>query len=253
MATRQEFANAMIEVYKNHGVYIGTANGEPTLSIAGKFFEMEKAYGRRDSSGNPLWWSDTARDYEYLAKCYRNNYDMSKSLAGDCSGIIVGILRKLGVIKPTEDYRAKDFQKISEPVHIKNLIIGDLVFDKATNAGHVGTYTGNGMVVDSRGRDVGVVYRSIDDYAWAVGGRLPWLTDDIPPLTRNLYYRSGDLMQGEDVKQCQERLIIKGFDPGEPDGVFGNHTKNAVVGFQARYSLEMDGIVGQKTWAKLWE
>jgi hypothetical protein len=27
MATRQQFCDAMEEVYKNHGVYIGTANG----------------------------------------------------------------------------------------------------------------------------------------------------------------------------------------------------------------------------------
>ena len=30
MATRQEFCDAMIDVYKDYGVYIGTGNGEPT-------------------------------------------------------------------------------------------------------------------------------------------------------------------------------------------------------------------------------
>ena len=79
MATRKQFCDEMEEVYRNHGMYVGTGNGELTLSVAGKFFEMEKNYGRRDSDGKPLLYTDTARDYEYLGKCYRKKWDMTKS------------------------------------------------------------------------------------------------------------------------------------------------------------------------------
>ena len=251
MATVQDFVNALEEVYRNHGVYIGTANGERTLDIAGNFFEMEKKYGRRDSSGNPLWYSDTARDYEYLGKCYRNKYDMSKSRAGDCSGIIVGVLRDLGVIGPKDDYRAKDFQKNSTKISLVDLQAGDFVFDKESDAGHIGTYVGDGYVIDSRGRDVGVVKRPLNDYKWKAAGRPKFFADVIPPLRRNLKYIEGNLMKGEDVRQCQEQLIKKGYDPGPTDGIFGLKTKDAVIWFQTAAGLEIDGVVGQNTWTKL--
>jgi len=255
MATRRDFADAMIEVYRNHGVYIGTGNGERTLDVAGKFFEMEKNYGRRDKDGNPLWYTDTARDYEYLAKCYRKEWDMSKSKAGDCSGIAVGELRALGIIPKTADYSCRTFIKKCTEVPLSELRASDLVFNKKEEPSHMGVFDGE-MVVESKGRDDGVVRRPVSDGPWVIGGRLPneWFDDDpIPPLTRNLYYREGDLMRGEDVRQCQERLIVKGYNPGTPDGVYGKKSRDAVILFQRANGLEADGIVGQKTWGKLWE
>lgn len=252
MATTIDFINAMEEVYKNHGVYIGTANGELTLSLTiGQIFKMEENYGRRDKDGNPLWYADAGRDLEYLAKCRRNKYDMDKSRAGDCSGIIVGVLRDLGVIKPTADYNAKTFQKLAAAVPLSALKPGDLVFDKTSEAGHVGVYIGDGKVIESRGRDYGVVKRPTAEGGWKAAGRLSWFSDVVPPLTRNLKYIEGDLMKGEDVKQCQEQLLRKGYTPGTPDGVFGIKTKNAVIAFQKDNKLEVDGVVGQNTWKAL--
>ena len=250
MATRKEFCDAMNEVYKNHGVYIGTANGEYTESLTiGKIHQMEKNYGRPDPD------NDTKRDLKYIASCYEKHYDMSKSRAGDCSGIIVGVMRDLKIIKPTSDYSAKMFQKEAIPVDIEDLQAGDLVFNKLSDASHVGVYVGDGMVVESQGRDVGVTKRKTSEGGWIVGGRLDWFDDsgDIPPLTRNLYYREGDLMRGEDVRMCQEQLTSAGYGCGSIDGVFGKKTKVAVQAFQLENDLDPDGVVGQKTWAKLWE
>lgn len=42
-------------------------------------------------------------------------------------------------------------------------------------------------------------------------------------------------------------------DPGEPDGIFGRHTKEAVRAFQRAYDLTPDGIAGPRTHAKLRE
>ncbi len=58
-------------------------------------------------------------------------------------------------------------------------------------------------------------------------------------------------MEGEDVRTVQERLSMLGYSPGDADGVYGPTTEEAVKRFQANNSLEVDGIVGQQTWNRL--
>lgn len=53
------------------------------------------------------------------------------------------------------------------------------------------------------------------------------------------------------VKQIQQALKNKGFDPGEIDGIWGRNTIAAVMQFQQRQGFEVDGIVGPKTSAAL--
>lgn len=80
----------------------------------------------------------------------------------------------------------------------------------------------------------------------------------IPELTRNLKLTS-PMMRGDDVRQAQERLEKHLAQPGRIDGVFGNSTKEAVIRFQqarkneGRDIGEVDGVIGPKTWAILWE
>jgi peptidoglycan hydrolase-like protein with peptidoglycan-binding domain len=68
--------------------------------------------------------------------------------------------------------------------------------------------------------------------------------------------------KGAAVKKLQNLLIGVGYDPGAADGIFGAQTETAVKEFQANYvlvseedqaeyHLEIDGIVGPKTWAAL--
>ena len=247
MATRQAFCLALNTVWQNHGMYVGTANGERTLDIAGKFFEMEKNYGRRDKEGNPLWYVDAARDYEYLAKCYRKKWDMTKSRVGDCSGIIVGVMRDLGIIKPTADYSVKMFQKKAKAIPLTNLQPADLVFNKTSDASHVGTYVGDGMVIESKGRDEGVVKRKVSEGNWVVGGRLDWFDDEVTVLTRVLKYVPDNLMRGDDVKAVQTELNKRKFNCGTPDGAFGKNTESAVKKFQESKKLTADGKVGKDT------
>ena len=80
----------------------------------------------------------------------------------------------------------------------------------------------------------------------------------VPELTRNLKLTS-PMMRGDDVRQAQERLEKHLAQPGRIDGVFGNSTKEAVIRFQqarkneGRDIGEVDGVIGPKTWAILWE
>jgi peptidoglycan hydrolase-like protein with peptidoglycan-binding domain len=53
--------------------------------------------------------------------------------------------------------------------------------------------------------------------------------------------------RGEMVKLLQEWLLIAGYDPGEPDGVYGDLTADAVSEFQIAADLTVDGKVGPNT------
>jgi uncharacterized lipoprotein YddW (UPF0748 family) len=56
---------------------------------------------------------------------------------------------------------------------------------------------------------------------------------------------------GEDVKEIQQKLKEKNFDPGVTDGRFGSLTKVAIKKFQQQNGLEVDGVVGSLTYMKL--
>jgi peptidoglycan hydrolase-like protein with peptidoglycan-binding domain len=57
--------------------------------------------------------------------------------------------------------------------------------------------------------------------------------------------------QGPAVKRLQQLLDKRGISPGPLDGLFGPKTERAVRAFQRRAGLEVDGVVGEKTWTKL--
>ncbi len=56
---------------------------------------------------------------------------------------------------------------------------------------------------------------------------------------------------GAKVKELQQRLKEKGFNPGGFDGTFGPGTKAALVAFQKSKGLQADGVAGAKTLAAL--
>lgn len=70
---------------------------------------------------------------------------------------------------------------------------------------------------------------------------------ELPPLKRIL--RKGT--QGEDVKALQRVLNAQGFNIGEVDGDFGDQTKDALIKFQTKAGLTIDGEVGPQTWKAL--
>lgn len=251
MATRKEYCKVINDAYENHGVYIGTGNGELTESLTvGKIHKMEQVYSGVGNEAD----RNTKRDLAFIGKCYENGYDMSKSIAADCSGLETYGFRKVGIFKNNEDYAARQYQANSKPVKLDELIEGDFVFNKLSESTHMATYVGDGMCVESRGRDYGIVKRKVSAGGWTIGGRVDWFEEEIPPLTRNLKYIKGDRMTGEDVRQCKEQLCARGYLKSKyVDNIFGKHTDTAVRKFQEDNGLTVDGIVGQKTWKALWE
>ena len=58
--------------------------------------------------------------------------------------------------------------------------------------------------------------------------------------------------RGPSVEELQHRLNAAGADPTlDVDGMFGEHTRGAVMMFQQSHGLVADGIVGPLTWAAL--
>lgn len=49
------------------------------------------------------------------------------------------------------------------------------------------------------------------------------------------------------IRELQRALATAGFEPGSPDGIFGQSTEGAVVAFQQANGLPVDGIVGPET------
>ena len=66
----------------------------------------------------------------------------------------------------------------------------------------------------------------------------------------NSYLKSGS--RGSEVSKLQTTLNNKGFSAGKVDGIFGNMTRNAVIGFQRSNGLTQDGIAGPITQTKLY-
>jgi peptidoglycan hydrolase-like protein with peptidoglycan-binding domain len=61
---------------------------------------------------------------------------------------------------------------------------------------------------------------------------------------------------GEKVLQMQEQLnriaeVYTSIPQIAEDGIFGENTKKAVEKFQSTFGLQVDGVVGFKTWYKI--
>lgn len=59
------------------------------------------------------------------------------------------------------------------------------------------------------------------------------------------------MMNGDDVREAQQRLQDLNYSVGSVDGWFGSNTDSAVRSFQSKNGLPVDGIIGANTWNTL--
>jgi hypothetical protein len=72
-----------------------------------------------------------------------------------------------------------------------------------------------------------------------------------PPFTRTLS-RQDPPIAGPDVLAAQQRLLALGYTQvGLADGIFGPNTEAALRAFQTLNQLEVDGILGPRSWEQL--
>lgn len=188
----------------------------------------------------------------------------SNTFCFDCSGLVKGVLwgftgngnlltggasycthgvpdlNAAGLIKECKDVATLS-QRDPEP--------GELLYMR----GHCGVYVGGGNVVECTPKwKNGVQVTKLSARKWEKHGFLPWVEyyDHTPQTIPAASLRLGS--KGVRVDQLQNCLNALGADL-KVDAIFGAKTRDAVMDFQRRMSIRVDGIYGPQTKAKMME
>ena len=88
-------------------------------------------------------------------------YACASEQACDCSGLVVYCYAQMGIDLPHSSY---SLCNVGEEVAIEDIRPGDIICwdNQGGSCGHVGIYIGDGMMVDARGENEGVIYGTLD-------------------------------------------------------------------------------------------
>ena len=134
---------------------------------------------------------------EMMLSALQNAASLGERLSGaDCSGAIVGLWRKLGLVAPRFDAIANRLlhEPLSYPVQREDLLPGDLVgFD-----GHIGLYAGAGRVIEWAGGAYGCqLTRLTGRCCWSfTEKRLVKMQKDFELFTRPFFFIDGSVENG---------------------------------------------------------
>lgn len=138
---------------KYHSIYLWSAQGQHVRSLtSGRIRKME-------TSG-----ANAARVFRRIADIMAQGYYTSHTRAFDCSGLICWLLVLCGVESKGFDLTAAGLLKHYNIITITDIVAGDLLYkvDDTGHAYHVGLYLGNGMLIEAKGRDTGVVISTLN-------------------------------------------------------------------------------------------
>lgn len=120
--------------------------------------------------------------------------------------------------------------------------------------GHIVISRGDGSTIEAMGRKWGVTNGVVDGRRWTVGillNEIEYASSPITPFAPVEVIRIGANNDHSHVVAIQAALINKGYDLGNPDGIYGPKTAAAVRDFQVKSGLIPDGEVGPKTKSEL--
>lgn len=204
--------------------YVWGAQGERVDNRA----DLEKWVRRKETSRR-----EADRALAYIKKAAK-----TPLYAFDCSGLIIHWLRDIrGLIDSDTNAQGLYRQcKQQGKLGAWQMQPGDLVFRYSIakgKMGHVGVYVGNGMVIEAKGRDYGVVNLHLSFGGWTHQGRHPALAEDTVPTVFRL---TSPMMRGENIKLMQAALNACGYDCGKADGICGKATMTAVKAFATAHT-----------------
>lgn len=212
-----------------------------------------------------------------------HGYDQSNRWGPDydCSSLVISVFRKAGVPLSCTytgnmyaDMTVHGFCDVTSQVDLntgEGLKYGDVLLN---HVHHTALYIGNSRIaqasINERGGVTGgatgdqtgreIYTRGYYNYPWDCVLRYTGANAhemDTTGKIKPVYYYTIKLpllksgMYDNAVTTVQQLLATRGYYTGDCDGIFGELTKRAVMGFQADTGLETDGEVGGQTWDKL--
>lgn len=262
--TGKELASACLDVAKNYKtLYVMGCFGWPMNDYNKKRAKAEYVYNSNKAAKIDAASADTfGFDCVNLIKALLWGWN------GDANAPYGGaVYRSNGVPDINDDMMIKACMDISND--FKTIQVGEVVWMQ----GHIGVYVGDGLVVECTpiwedGVQITVLlnmgWKAGNGRYWTSHGKLPWISyeaeqteekPEVKPVEKNGLVlpelKSGN--KGYSVRALQILLIGYGFSCGwyGADSDFGKSTDRAVREFQKANNLEVDGIVGEKTWARL--
>lgn len=241
--------------------YIDYLNSEVDRAIYVRGSQGENLLAMQDAPGWIRYMETTRRsDYAQHQAEYDRNADRAIALyekrrsegvsplrAYDCSGLTVKYAMDAGII--TKDYTAAGiYSQLCRKISGVPTVRGQLVF-RATSGSitHMGTYVGNGQVIECRGRDYGVIRRAYKESDWTHTGEWPALM-----LCCSFMTSLRDMsLTPDQIKRLQQTLNDLGYtdDDGHDltvDGKLGARTR-AAFDHMIRYNIPELRLVPSKT------
>jgi N-acetylmuramoyl-L-alanine amidase len=123
--------------------------------------------------------------------------------------------------------------------------------------GHIVISDGRGGTIEAHSSKFGVIASTLQKRRWDIGVIVPGViahaSPDLPPteITVQTLRVQSPLLSAPVIKDVQRELLVRGFAPGRPDGIYGPQTAHAVRMFQTEKGLVADGEVGPATFKAL--
>lgn len=168
---------AWLKKQVGNGYVYGTVNVKCTIDL---LKQKDKEYGPKGTISPSMAEGYYSKGGDYTkGSCAR----WLNKIVADCSGLIKAGRKALsGIWADVSAQGTYDQCTKRGPINNMPLIPGCTVYmhnKTKGRMGHVGTYIGNGQVVEARGVAYGVVTTKLADRAWTHWGLLDWLDHDL--------------------------------------------------------------------------
>ena len=255
---KKEFIDNLVDGVKG----ATSEGGEAMAAVNNNLIVVEKAIRWMEALAN-----DDSHGYDQIYRWgERGDYDCSSAVITAWETAGIPVKSKGGATYTGNMYRAfmnNGFKDVTNSINLATgagLIRGDVLLN---DVHHTAMYCGNGLEVEAsvneKGKATGgvpgdqtkreVLIRSYRNYPWTHILRIGSATTASSTTTvSHPTVQKGSA--GTAVMELQSKLRVLGYNI-VADGDFGSKTLAAVRDFQKKYGLEVDGIVGKNTWAKL--